>query len=83
MDNKQLQNRIEALEKQLKDLQTSSTIPLTLVKSLESLGFLKTIEANLPEGWETHLTPYSTFRLDRGNAIAPLWIPLYVYDESF
>ena len=46
----QLENRIKELEKQMKDFQQSSSIPLNMIKSLEERGFVLSSEKGTPEG---------------------------------
>lgn len=56
MDTKQLEQKIISLEKQLKDLQTSSLIPINLIRSLEGAGFIKTAKPEVPPygDWQTN-----------------------------
>lgn len=75
--DKNLEKRIEELEKIVKGLQNSSTIPFSVERSLMGRGFINTgAMGEPPSGWETN----TGFRLDLAAIGGPIvQAPALVY----
>jgi hypothetical protein len=76
----QLEQRIIALEKQLKDLQTSSSIPLNLDKALQGRNFAKINPQLYP--YETYYIIDSFLKVENPSGNVPYFLPIFIIDES-
>lgn len=76
----QLENRIKELEKQMKDLQQSTTFPLNIDKSLQGRNFSKISPILYP--FEDYYYPEGFLKLENPSGNVPFFLPFFIIDES-